>query len=94
MTFENDFVNRSVTFSQEARDDVKRLDKSIPRLQSILTSIQIFLGCSAHKGKPLYKPCYLYVTRKQPDAPALEVYYGFDSKTVTVYNIYIADQGD
>lgn len=83
---DDDFTDRQVIYLSNAEDDIRRLDQEIPRFSNILNSIHQFLLLSAHNGKPANKAktVYLYVTMKRPDAPAIEVYYYFDNRTVSV----------
>lgn len=90
----NDFINRFVKFTPEAKQDIKNLENTILRLGQILTGIQIFLKNSAHCGKRVSDSAqvYCYVTQKYPNAPALECYYTFDESEVRVLSIDLAEE--
>jgi len=92
MGFNKEFIDRYVKYQDSAREDIARLEKEIPRFNQIHQAIYLFLKISAHRGKPTRGSLYLYSTRKQRDAPALEVYYTFDSENVTIYNICVAEE--
>lgn|GEM_PF-4929153 len=90
MVFNNDFVYRSVEFTKDANDDIKALEQQIPRFRQILQGIYEFLKVSAHNGKQV-QCVHFYVTNKLPDAPPIEVYYKFDDRMVTVYNLWVSE---
>lgn len=94
MDLNDDFCHRFVTFSSDAKRHIRELGNNIPRLSSILTGIQIFLSKSAHHGRIIHRnpDVYLYVTKKCPDAPAIECNYIFDGNKVEVWGIYVSDE--
>ena len=84
-----DFVERFIDY-RGVREQMNDLDSTIPRFKQILGGAHCFLKTSAHKGRLVYDPYYLYVTSRQHDAAAIEVYYTFDSKTVKIHDICVA----
>lgn len=84
-------MQRWVTFSEDAKQNIRQLETEISRLSEVLQGVHIFLEVSAHNGKLVHPPLYLYVTSKLPQVPALEFYYTFDSGSVTVHEICIAE---
>ena len=92
MAFNNDFHDRRVVFTNDAKKAIRELDDQVPRLNSVLVSINMFLGVSAHCGKNVGSSLYCYSSRKLNGTPAIECYYQFDESEVRVYDVCVADE--